>query len=564
MLRIVTGTIIQVLVIVALHALGFAQEPKVDSKTWFEDDSKLGFKIKVPKDWEFIPPQPGEEMLVGRYEPKFRVPVTIGKGEEIYLGCWLVVFDRRPKPEEEEEEPEVDEDGVRRIVIRFSNPYKDVVEWVTRSNAIDGAAWHVTDEDKLKIKGVVSAKQIEFTGLWRGFSWDGVKSDEVPEVKAYAAVYELEKDLELALVFNGPGERKKWIPFRRAFEKMGKSLERVEIVSTAELLGENMPVGNSPRAKKKAKLLDEIRRTPGWELYETPNYLIISNNDDKEFIEDLKTRLEAIREIYERDYPPEAARRVANKPKTGPDSENEDDKDEKRPPDEEEREEEVDENRSVSVVADPFELSRTSVVRVCKDADQYYAYGGPGGSAGYWASYQEELVVYDDKAVGGRADTWAVVNHEAFHQYIYYFYGQLAPHSWYNEGTGDFYAGYEYKHGRFDLEPFAWRVQTVKTMLKEERYVPLQELVRYSQGDYYGESPYGTVGGEHYAQGWSFIYFMREGRRKSPRWNEAWDHILDTYLETLAETADLDRAVDVAFDRVDWQELETAWKEFTL
>ena len=178
-------------------------------------------------------------------------------------------------------------------------------------------------------------------------------------------------------------------------------------------------------------------------------------------------------------------------------------------------------------------------------------------------------MIYDDKAGGGRRDTWAVLNHEAFHQYIFYLYGSLAPHSWYNDGTGDFFSGYEYKHKKFVLKPFDWRVQTIKGALKEDTpekrtYVPLKELVRYSQAEYYGNNKYKLHGGYNYAQGWSFIYFLRTGAEKASGWNSAWNGILDTYFETLASTEDLDKAVDLAFAGVDWDELENCWKNYVL
>jgi hypothetical protein len=57
------------------------------------------------------------------------------------------------------------------------------------------------------------------------------------------------------------------------------------------------------------------------------------------------------------------------------------------------------------------------------------SYGGPGGSAGYWNWGTQELVFFDDKGGDGRNDTWLVLNHEAFHQFIFYFYGNISPHS---------------------------------------------------------------------------------------------------------------------------------------
>jgi hypothetical protein len=197
------------------------------------------------------------------------------------------------------------------------------------------------------------------------------------------------------------------------------------------------------------------------------------------------------------------------------------------------------------------------VVRVCKDSAEYHSYGGPGGSAGYWSPGQRELVIYDDKAVGGRGDTWATLNHEAFHQYIFYFFGSLTPHYWYNEGTGDFYSGYEYKNKRFTLKPFDWREPLIKEEIRKKTYTPLKEFVRFDRSKYYGERI-----GENYAQGWSLVYFLRTGKRNARCWNDAWDTILDTYLRVLVETDDLDKAVDAAFEGVDWDELEECWKAY--
>jgi hypothetical protein len=230
--------------------------------------------------------------------------------------------------------------------------------------------------------------------------------------------------------------------------------------------------------------------------------------------------------------------------------------------DEEEEDPEPDEDSAVAMAADPMERSRTCVVRVCKDRDEYQKYGGPPGTAGYWSPMQEELVVFDDKAVGGRGNTWATLNHEAFHQYIFYFFGNMTPHYWYNEGTGDFYAGYEYKNKKFTLKPFDWRVQTIQQLVskKPPLHVPLKEFVRYDRAKYYDPK---TIG-ENYAQGWALIWFLRTGKKQARCWDDSWDTILDTYLRVLVETDDLDTAVDEAFAGVDWQKFEDCWKQYTL
>jgi len=70
--------------------------------------------------------------------------------------------------------------------------------------------------------------------------------------------------------------------------------------------------------------------------------------------------------------------------------------------------------------------------------------------------------------------------------------------------------------------------------------------------------------GDNYAQGWSFIWFLRTGAKHARCWNPAWDSILDTYLRALVQTGDLDKAVDEAFAGVDWDEIESCWKSYIL
>jgi hypothetical protein len=289
-------------------------------------------------------------------------------------------------------------------------------------------------------------------------------------------------------------------------------------------------------------------------------------------MKELMERLEAIRKVYEETYPAAQALELRRKAaalaaaKTGggttpPDaSKPPEKKDEAKPEDEEEEE---DERPSFDSSVDPMEASRACVVRVCTDEAMYLNYGGPGGSAGYWSPFHEELVVYDDKKDGGRSNTWKTLNHEAFHQYCFYFYGNLAPHSWYNEGTGDFYSGYQYgKNKRFQLRPFDWRVPVVQEMLRAKSYLPLKKLVRYTQGEYYGSNKDKMGPGECYAEGWSLIYFLRTAPGKARCWNPAWAKILPTYLETLVITGKLDQAVDKAFADVDWDALEACWSEY--
>ena len=527
-----------VVLLVPAVAPAAAQAPKVGD--YYVDDSDLGFKIKMPKDWSFIPPKVDEDILIGKYNDPHPVPIPLGQSS-FEIEAWLLKFDRRGEVEAAEED---DADIV--IEIGGFDPIEGIIDWA--EVALPGSNWHIDKQKKTKV-GKIQAMEYEFEGESR--------FDPEYKMRAYAMVYYLNPDCEVAVVFNGPGDLKKWkLKYVKAYKKMAKSLKPVDVVEP-EFDPEITHIGDSPvRAKKRRELEDYVRRTPGWTLYETENYFVISHNDDKRFMKELLERLEAIRAVYMVDYPPEKARKSGT-PESGPevseDGEGEEGGEDK-PDGPTVRIKGLD--RTTTGDVDPMELSRTSVVRVCANRDEYHSYGGPGGSAGYWSSWDQELVIYDTRP---RSDTWLVLNHEAFHQFIYYFYGKISPHSWYNEGTGDFYSGYQYKHKKFVLKEAAWRKATAAEMIKTGEFVPLDELVRYTQREYYGSNDYGYGGGQLYAQGWSFVYFLRTGKKDCPDWNDAWDTILDTYLDTLASTSDLDKAVDKAFDGVDWDEMTAAW-----
>ncbi|MCZ6596849.1 MAG: hypothetical protein O7B99_04350 [Planctomycetota bacterium] len=492
--------------VVGLLAVGgaaFGQAPKPGK--YYTDDTDLGFEVKMPKDWGFFPPKPGDVHRIGKFDgPSFQLsPLT-----RLDLTGTLVKFDRRP-----------DADGKPKKL-----RYKDPQAWI-RGN-LDGKGWSVVSEKDLKA-GRLVGKELVFQGDYKG-----------AEVRAYAGFFALSEDVDVALVFNGPGERK-WSKYEKAYRRLAKTFRRTELVEAA---AEPTGVGSgSVRARKRAKLQDEANRTPGWQLLETENYFIITNSDDDGFIEELMDRVEAIREVYVLDYPPSKARMA------------------RRSEDDEEAGD--GESETASAAVDPMELSRTSVVRVCANRDDYLGYGAPPSSGGYWSPSAQELVVYNKKQQQGEDATWETLSHEAFHQYIFYFYGSLSPHSWYNEGTGDYYGGHEYKRKKFKRAPRQSRKETIRKLVREERTVSLEEFVRWTKQQYYGSNSYGLSGFECYGQGWSLIYFLRMGK-KVRGWNDDWDSILDVYLDTLADTADLDEAVDAAFAGVDWEELESTWLKF--
>ncbi|MBI1851191.1 MAG: hypothetical protein HYR85_12685 [Planctomycetes bacterium] len=274
----------------------------------------------------------------------------------------------------------------------------------------------------------------------------------------------------------------------------------------------------SPRDKRLAEVQEKIKGMKGWYCFATDHYVILSDTD-RELVKEVSRHLESIRKLYEKMFPP-------TKP-----------------------------------------IEAVSVVRICKNENDYYNNGGPGGSAGVWMAGQEELLIYDDTA-HNKAHTFATMYHEAFHQYIYYSCGELSPHDWYNEGTGDYFAGAKLKGDKFEIGKMDWRTETIRNAVRTGDYIPLEKFIHYSHTEYYG--PKIDV---CYAEGWCLNYFLRAGTK-----NARWKQIPEIYFKTLRDTNDAelakktpehqaeqiarDAALQAAFDGVDVAELDKQFVEF--
>lgn len=240
----------------------------------------------------------------------------------------------------------------------------------------------------------------------------------------------------------------------------------------------------------------KVRRnlTPGWKAVDSENYIIVHHVRNDALIRRIAKDIEAMRTYYMTLFPPA---------------------------------------RDVSAV---------SIVRVCRNKDEYHRYGGRQGTGGFWHSGNEELVFYDylqttlDASKAGKRvrrtttkDSLLVLYHEAFHQYIYYAVGEVAPHDWFNEGNGDYFSGALVSTaGKVTkIRPATWRIHRAKDQMEYGKgQIPLLTLLTADRRKYYGPRI-----GDFYAAGWSFVYFMRTSAdvKKHPKWSK----MLDIYFDTL-------------------------------
>ena len=169
-------------------------------------------------------------------------------------------------------------------------------------------------------------------------------------------------------------------------------------------------------------------------------------------------------------------------------------------------------------------------VRVFATQSEYHQFGGPGSSAGYFSPAKGELVLFqkfeEQSAKSSRDDCRSVMFHEGFHQYVHYAIGDVSPHSWFNEGHGDYFAGLSVSGGQIGkTQVFDWRVKYLKDHMRGGNdLVPLRSLLRYEQREYYSNP------GLKYSQGWALIYFLREVCK-----DKAAKQALETYFNYLAE-----------------------------
>jgi hypothetical protein len=188
-------------------------------------------------------------------------------------------------------------------------------------------------------------------------------------------------------------------------------------------------------------------------------------------------------------------------------------------------------------------ITARSIVKITQDPAQYAAYGAPDNTGGYWSWPSRELVFFcAPKSIDVTLD---VLNHEAFHQYIFYAVGQVAPHPWFNEGHGDYFAGFNLKEGKFIPGKFHWRQRVIQGAIETNAYVPLKDFLSFDQAKYYGRhggtAREGGSIGQNYAQGWSLVWFLRT--TKEPKYAG----ILDRYFDTIkAEVAKWREASEAA------------------
>jgi hypothetical protein len=292
------------------------------------------------------------------------------------------------------------------------------------------------------------------------------------------------KHADVHLVYLVTGElNRKW---DKAIRDSAESFEVIERVTADE-------IDTSSRSfeDQLAWAEAEAAKVEGWRAIGTPSkrFVVLTNATKKAFIKEVLKRLEVSRDVYEQDFPP------------------------------------------------PADFNAVSVIRICKSREEFQRFSGAGGGvAGYFSPMSVELVLYDNVETD-RNSTYAVVSHEAFHQYCHFLFGQSEAHRWFDEGHGDYYGGMKIAGSRGKITPKMPsgldRLSVIRDMVRMETYKPLSEHLYYNHRQWQSQGPSNV---SCYAQSWSVIYMLRQGAlRKVSRkvWKDEYADIIPNYVSTL-------------------------------
>lgn len=218
------------------------------------------------------------------------------------------------------------------------------------------------------------------------------------------------------------------------------------------------------------------------------------------------------------------------------------------------------------------------VVKLFKNRQGFLDYGAPPGAGGYFSPTDKEMVGFNTGKVGGTStqagvtggaeessfarrwrdrfmmDTIGVFNHEGWHQYFHWSCGSQIPFpAWADEGIGEYFYPSYAEGGEMVLgAPNDYRLATIQSAVRRGKHVPLEELVRYEQAEYY-RNP-----GLCYAEGWSFVHFLFE----HPHY--AKDRFVTRFVKIFRDEHSIAKTNKQVFGRLKWSDVEEDWKKWVL
>jgi hypothetical protein len=156
-----------------------------------------------------------------------------------------------------------------------------------------------------------------------------------------------------------------------------------------------------------------------------------------------------------------------------------------------------------------------------------------------------------------KEQTLRIIQHEGFHQYLFYATGMSENAMWFNEGHACLFEAAEVDgRGHVELPENSRVGHLLDNLDAVTRLLP--KLLHAGRDDFYkGTDQQRSL---NYTAAWGLVYFLRKGAPAERL--TAYSAILDTYLKTLAATRDSEAATTAAFEGVDLRKFQEAFGSF--
>jgi hypothetical protein len=450
----------------ALLAGALVLAPAVSAGTYA--DKRYGFKIKTPAKWTQTPTQPGETTEVAKFKDD-------RKGDFSTLSIYRFTTKREPVATPEDGEESVPQG----LPPGFGRP-DNAREY------LDSLLESLSMRTGEKFLGFKKPKKTKFGKIEGEIFMYDLKNKRYRAWSRYIVAGIIRAGDEEYLIFYRLlyGERKKTSPYIasiRSFRFPGDDTPTGDDEKDLEKRDKTKKSKKKPLElvdlEKREKIKKELVGT--WRFIDTTHYIVIYNCDDG-LARFIATRIEWMLE------------------------------------------------NAFSVVFPPVEpIKEAMVVRICKEMDEYHHYGGPGGSAGYWASFKDEFVLPDlSQSKKPDTQTIGVLHHEGFHQYIYYSLLKNNPPVWFNEGFAEYFfcvkpPSHSSKKMQF-LKRHPMRHSTVKSAAGSGDLIHANDFIRLTHRQYMQQAQL------CYSQGWAFSTWLKNITR-----NERYRKIPEIYFQEL-------------------------------
>ncbi len=244
---------------------------------------------------------------------------------------------------------------------------------------------------------------------------------------------------------------------------------------------------------------------------ETDNFIVVANIESRKTVKELKTGLEKSRNVFMQLYP----------------------------------------------IKEP--LKAVSVVKAFESRKEYIAYVGKQyeWTGGLWMASKKELVVSPANFGSARAKREMlveVIQHEGFHQYIYFATGEQHTAVWFNEGNATFFEGIEYDRKNVAIES-TYRTAKVAAIADSAN---ISKLLAMSHAEFYGVNKR-----QNYILAYGLMFFLHKGAKiMKGKYKNNYSEIPLKYYQAILATRDAEQATKIAWHGVDMNKFNQIFRKF--